>query len=47
MVTIARPVIVVSIEKLISVRSRGARGRPALMRKDGKEDKIEVAEGLS
>jgi hypothetical protein len=47
MVTIARRVIVVAIEKMISARSRGARGRLTLMRKDGKQDKIEVAEGLS
>ena len=47
MARIARAVIIVSIEKLISARSRGARGRLTLMRKDGKQDKIEVAEGLS
>jgi hypothetical protein len=47
MATIARRVIIVSIEKLIFARSRGASGRLTLMRYKEKEDKIELAEGLS
>jgi len=47
MATIARSASIVSVEKFISARARDVRGRLTLMRLEEKEDKIELAEGLS